>query len=140
VHSGQVLAEDIVRNDAAPFIEFLAGIERVIDPRLTIHLIMDNGSSHVAKATKAWLADHPRFVAHHTPVHASRLSQVELVFSTLTRRLLRRGEFAPRGDLIARIMAWIAEYDRTAKPFAWTYSGDPRECLSNGVTGSALIE
>jgi transposase len=125
VHSGQVLADDIVRNDAATFIEFLTGIERVIDPRLTIHLIMDNGSSHVAKATKAWLAAHPRFVAHHTPVHASWLNQVELVFSILTRRLLRRGEFVSRQDLIAKIMDWIAEYDRTAQPFAWTYNAEP---------------
>jgi transposase len=125
VHSGEVLAEDIPRNDAAHFIEFLTSIDRMIDPRLSIHLIMDNGSSHVAKLTKQWLAEHPRFVAHHTPVHASWLNQVELVFSILTRRLLRRGEFASRDDLIKRIMAWIAEYDRTAKPFAWTYEGQP---------------
>jgi transposase len=125
VHSGEVLAEDILRNDAATFIEFLGGIDRVIDPRLTIHLIMDNGSSHVAKATKKWLGEHPRFVAHHTPTHASWLNQVELVFSILTRRLLRRGEFESRDDLVAKIMAWIGEYDRTAKPFAWTYDGQP---------------
>lgn len=125
VHSGQVLADDIARNDAATFIEFLAGIDRVVDPGLTIHLILDNGSSHVAKATKAWLADHPRFVVHHTPTHASWLNQVELVFSILTRRLLRRGEFSSRDDLVAKIMAWIAEYDRTATPFRWTYDGTP---------------
>jgi transposase len=90
-----------------------------------VHLILDNGSSHVAKATKAWLAAHPRFHAHHTPKHASWLNQVELVFSILTRRLLRRGEFGSRDELVAKIMAWIADYDRTAKPFAWTYDGKP---------------
>ena len=37
---------------------------------------MDNGSSHVAKKTKAWLATHPRFHVHHTPKHASWLNQV----------------------------------------------------------------
>jgi transposase len=125
VHSGEVLAEDIARNDSAHFIEFLTSIERVTDPRLAIHLILDNGSSHVSKMTVAWLAAHPRFTVHYTPKHASWLNQVELVFSILTRRLLRRGEFASRDDLVARIMAWIAEYDRTAKPFAWTYTGQP---------------
>jgi transposase len=98
---------------------------RVIDPRLTIHLIMDNGSSHVAKATKKWLAEHPRCVAHHTPTHASWHNQVELVFSILTRRLLRRDDFASRDELVAKIMAWITEYNRNAKPFAWTYNGSP---------------
>jgi len=35
---------------------------------------MDNGSSHVAKKTKAWLAARPRFQIHHTPKHASWLN------------------------------------------------------------------
>jgi hypothetical protein len=65
-----------------------------------IHLVMDNGSSHVSKATKAWLAEHTRFVVHYTPKHASWLNQVELVSSVLTRRLLKRGEFASRDDLV----------------------------------------
>jgi transposase len=125
VHSGQVRAEEIPRNNAEHFIEFLGSIDRVTDPGLTVHLILDNGSSHVAKRTKAWLVEHPRFQVHHTPKHASWLNQVELVFSILTRRLLKRGEFSSRDELVARIMAWIVNYDRTAKPFAWTYDGKP---------------
>jgi transposase len=87
--------------------------------------VLDNGSSHVAKATTAWLADHPRFHAHYTPPHASWLNQIELFFSILTRRLLKRGEFSSRDDLVAQIMAFIAHYDATAKPFRWTYDGKP---------------
>lgn len=41
------------------------------------------------------------------------------------QRLLRRGEFSSRDDLLAKITAWIAEYDRTAKPFAWTTRPNP---------------
>ena len=86
---------------------------------------MDNGASHVAKKTQAWLAERPRFVVHHTPKHASWLNQVELFFSILSRKLLRRGEFASRDELVARIMAFIHEHNRTARPFAWTYDGTP---------------
>lgn len=125
VHTGQVQAEQIARNDADHFIEFLANIDQNTDAALAVHLILDNGSSHVAKKTKAWLACHPRFHVHHTPKHASWLNQVELVFSILTRRLLKRGEFSSPEDLVAKIMAWIANYDRTATPFAWTYDGKP---------------
>jgi transposase len=125
VHTGQVRAEEIARNDADNFIEFLTSVDRLTDPALGVHLILDNGSSHVAKKTKAWLARHPRFIVHHTPKHASWLNQVELVFSILTRRLLKRGEFSSREDLVAKIMAWVANYGRTAKPFAWTYDGKP---------------
>lgn len=125
VASGQVLAEPVDRNDAAHFIDFLDTLDRHIDPALRIHLVLDNGASHIAKATKAWLAAHPRVVAHYTPVHASWLNQVELFFSILTRQLLKRGEFGSRDDLIARVTAFIADYDRNARPFRWTYDGTP---------------
>jgi transposase len=125
VHTGEVLATDALRNNADNFIRFLERIDADTPTELTIHLVMDNGSSHVAKKTRAWLGEHPRFVVHHTPKHASWLNQVELFFSILTRQLLRRGEFASRDDLVARIMAFIREHNRTAKPFAWTYDGTP---------------
>ncbi len=46
-------------------------LEALIDPALAIHLVSDTGSSHRSTATKKWLAEHSRFVVHHTPVHAS---------------------------------------------------------------------
>ena len=125
VHTGEVLASDAARNDADGFIAFLERIDADTPDELTIHLVLDNGASHVAKRTKAWLADHPRFVVHHTPKHASWLNQVELFFSILSRKLLRRGEFASRDELVTRIMAFIHNHNRTAKPFAWTYDGSP---------------
>ncbi len=126
VASGEVLATDAPRNDAANFISFLDDIERAVPSHLAIHVVMDNGSSHTAKATRKWLAAHRRFVVHHTPAHASRLNQVEAAFSILTRKLLRRGEFSSRADLVAQIMASIARHDETAKPFKWTYDAKPK--------------
>jgi len=49
----------------------------------------------------------------------------ELFFSILVRRLLKRGEFRSVEDLVARVMAFIADYNRTARPFRWTYDGRP---------------
>ncbi|MFF3517988.1 IS630 family transposase [Streptomyces sp. NPDC002573] len=125
VHTGQVLVEDIVRNDSATFIRFLRMLDQSIDPKLTIHLVLDNGSSHVSKATRAWMAAHPRFAVHHTPKHASWLNQVEIFFSILARRLLRRGEFTSRQDLIDQIREFTLAYDDGARPFRWTYDGTP---------------
>ncbi|HEY4603568.1 MAG TPA: transposase, partial [Blastococcus sp.] len=112
-------------NDAAHFIAFLAEIDAAVPPDLAIHLVADNGPSHVAKATRAWLAAHPRFHVHHTAPHASWLNQVELFFSILARRLLKHGEFDSREDLVAKLIAFIADYDTTAGPFKWTYDGKP---------------
>ncbi len=65
-----------------------------------------------------------RVVFHHTPKHASWLNQIELWLSILTRKLLRRGSFASIADLQAKVLAFIAYYNRTmAKPFKWTSAG-----------------
>jgi transposase len=125
VTTGEVLGRIIGRNDSATFIAFLRELDQMIHPGQDIHLILDNGSSHTSKATRAWLAAHPRFTVTYTPKHASWLNQIELFFSILTRRLLRRGEFTSRQDLADKIETFIEVYDRTAKPFRWTYDGTP---------------
>lgn len=125
VHTGEVHTERITKNDSATFIDFLTRLDQRIDLALTIHLVLDNGSSHTSKATKTWLREHPRFQPHYTPAHASWLDQAELFFSILTRRLLRRGEFTSRQDLANRIEHFTTVYNRTAKPFRWTYDGRP---------------
>ena len=65
-----------------------------------------------------------RFV--YTPKHCSWLNQVEIWFSILVRKLLRRGNFASTADLRERLLAFIAYFNRTmAKPFKWTFTGRP---------------
>jgi len=65
-------------------------------------------------------------VFHYTPKHASWLNQIEIWLSILTRKLLRRGSFLSTDELVARVLAFIAYYNRTtAKPFRWTYQGKP---------------
>ena len=68
---------------------------------------------------------HPRWRFHFTPTHASWLNQIELFFSILSRRLLKRGLFSSKDDLKAQLLAFIERYNPTAKPFAWTYAGKP---------------
>ena len=131
VHSGQVLARDIERNNSVTFMQFLEQLDALVEDGLAIHLVLDNGSSHTSKATRAWLAEHPRFVAHYTPKHASWVNQVELFFSILTRKVLRNGNFASRADLVTKLMTFIERYNTTAGPFAWTYTGQP---LTTGNT------
>lgn len=63
-----------------------------------------------------------RFV--YTPKHSSWLNQVEIWFSLLVRRLLKRSSFASVQALRERILEFIAYYNRTmAKPFNWTFTG-----------------
>lgn len=65
-----------------------------------------------------------RIVFHYTPKHASWMNQIEIWFSILTRKLLRRGNFASRHQLQQKVLAFIDYYNRTmAKPFNWTFRG-----------------
>lgn len=64
-----------------------------------------------------------RFV--YTPKHSSWLNQIEIWFSILIRRLLKRASFTSTDDLRQRVLAFIDFFNRTAKPFKWTYTGRP---------------
>ncbi len=65
-----------------------------------------------------------RFV--YNPKHSSWLNQIEIWFSLLVRRLLKRGSFTSVEQLSDRIVAFIDYFNQTmAKPFRWTYMGKP---------------
>jgi transposase len=67
-----------------------------------------------------------RIVFHYTPKHASWMNQIEIWFSILMRKLLKRGNFVSVADLKAKVLAFVEYFNRTmAKPFKWTYQGKP---------------
>ena len=58
--------------------------------------------------------------------HASWLNQIELWFSILARKVLRRGSFSSTQDLKDKIDRFITYFNQTlAKPFQWTMRGKP---------------
>ena len=65
-----------------------------------------------------------KVVFHYTPKHCSWLNQIEIWFSILMRKLLKRSSFDSEADLACKILDFIAYYNDTmAKPFKWTYKG-----------------
>ena len=75
---------------------------------------------------KAFLEDKRhriRFV--YTPKHCSWLNQIEIWFSGLGRRVLRRGHFVSVEALNERIRDYIKFYNETAKPMNWKCNGLP---------------
>ena len=72
-----------------------------------------------------------RFV--YTPKHTSWLNQIELWFSILVRKLLRRSSFSSVEDLKTRILEFIDYFNRTmAKPIQWLYSLEPKPSEGTG--------
>ena len=70
-------------------------------------------------------ADHRvRFV--YTPKHCSWLNQIEIWFSILSRRALKRASFRSVEELKGALRDFVAYFNRVlAKPFRWTYTGRP---------------
>jgi len=124
VHEGTVTGQCYDRHTHTEFLDFLQTLDRLY-PSGELHLIVDNLSVHKHENVQRWLERHPRVKFHFTPTHASWLNQIELWFSILGRKILKRGIFNSTDELVANILDYIEKYNRTARPFRWTYTGDP---------------
>lgn len=119
--TGEVIGICRKRKRQVEFIELLEEIDRRTPSSITrIHLVCDNVITHKGKLVRAWLAEHPRFQMHFTPVHCSWMNQIEQWFSVLQRKRLVVSNFANIQELEAKIASFITEWNEVAHPFNWT--------------------
>lgn len=119
--SGSVIGVCRQRKRQEDFIELLAEIERQTPSSITlIHIVCDNLRMHTGKKVVAWLALHPRFRFHFTPVHCSWMNQIEQWFSILQRKRLSAPNFRDLADLESKLHSFIAEWNEHAHPFRWS--------------------
>jgi transposase len=140
----------------ADYVTFLEKLFATSSQSTTWHVVCDNLNTHVSegvvqlvarlsgitdelgekgksgvlasmKTREAFLRDGShRIVFHFTPKHASRINQIEIWFSVLVRKLLRRGDFTSKEHLKQRIESFIEYFNKTmAKTFRWTSNGRP---------------
>ncbi len=119
--SGRVYGHCAERKRQQEFMTFLEQLDREIAPHIkTIHVVCDNVSTHHGQEVCRWLAKHPRFRFHFTPVHCSWMNQVEQWFSILQRKRLRIVDFDSKEHLRAKLDQFIAEWNQQAHPFNWS--------------------
>lgn len=110
----------------------------------TIHLVVDNLSTHTVKSliaaygptegAKLWT----RFTVHYTPKHASWLNMAEMEASLVARECLGRRRIPSLYALQTDVTVWNRQADKRRRRFAWTFRvSDARRAFRyNGLTTS----
>jgi transposase len=141
--TGKVYGMTAERKRQEEFIAFLEMLERDFGPEITvIHVVLDNLRMHNGKKVQAWLAQHPRFVFHHPPVHCSWMNQVEQWFSILQRKRLAIVDFASKAELAEKLQQFIAQWNEQAHPFNWTKKSVTKvmaKCQPDPVTTAGMV-
>ena len=90
---GTVISMCDDRHRHQEWLRFLRVIDDITPPDKALPLIVDNYATHKHPKVQRWLARHPRFHMHFTPISSSWLNMVERFFRDLTENGLRRGVF-----------------------------------------------
>jgi hypothetical protein len=132
VHRGQLFGRCEQQTGIVPF-------GRLVEQVMTqepyarakrVFWIVDNGSSHRGAASIERLQGQwPKLVLVHLPFHASWLSQIELVFSVIQRKVLTPNDFPNLQAIVDRLDAFEHHYNQIATPSDWTFTRHDLEPL-----------
>jgi transposase len=117
--TGEVTGTCFSRRRTREFLRFMDEVA-ARHPSQEAHVILDNLSAHSGPDVDKWLAGHPNFTFHFTPVGSSWLNQVEIWFGIITRQAIRRGTFSSVRLLIQMISNYIASWNEDSARFEWT--------------------
>jgi len=131
--TGEVLGKTAQRHTSAEFVAFLADIVAHQPRGKEIHVIADNLSAHKTKRVEEFLSTHPNVRLHFTPTYSSWLNQVELWFAKIERDVIARGVFTSVADLKRKLMRYIRNYNKQAKPVKWKYFDPSRRITIESI-------
>ena len=131
--TGEVLGKTAERHTSAEFVAFLTDIVTHQPKGKEIHVIADNLSAHKTKRVEEFLAQHPNVRMHFTKTYSSWLNQVELWFAKIERDVIARGVFTSVPDLKRKLMRYIRQYNKLAKPVKWKYFDPTRRIATDSI-------
>jgi len=125
------------------FADFILEIAAHYSAADTIHLVVDNLSTHTRKALTdrfgerigGWLWN--RFTVHYTPTHGSWLNQAEIEISLFGRQCLARRRIGGLGQLRRQTKAWNRRVNRDRLTIQWKFTRkQARRKLNYSITRS----
>ena len=123
VAAAQVQAKCQDRHRSEDFLRFLDGVVKRYQDE-TIHVVLDNVSSHKSKAVRRWMEAHPSVSFHFIPTYSSWLNLVEVFFRLVQTKVVTRGVFPSKPDLVAKLLAFVDRFNREGKRFQWSKTPD----------------
>lgn len=121
VQAGKVVSGIEARHRSREFIAFMEQLLKSY-PNDDLHIVMDNVSSHISKEVNTWHQQpHThRITFHLVPTYSSWLNLAELFFNLLQAKVLRRGIFRSKQELVKAVLAYVDQFSKEGKPFRWT--------------------
>ncbi|MBP2371635.1 IS630 family transposase [Pseudonocardia parietis] len=135
VATGKVTDACFHRHRHQEFLRFLKQVAKAY-PRVKLHVVCDNYSTHKHPTVKAWLERNPRITLHFTPTSGSWLNLIEVFFGIITRQAIRRGSYGSVRDLVDAIRRFIDGWNERCEPFTWTKDADTILAKANRQTTS----
>ena len=135
--TGHVLGRTAASHTSEEFVGFLGAVVASQPEGHEIHVILDNLSTHKTRRVGEFLSLHQNVHLHFTPTYSSWLNQVELWFSKIERDLINRGIFTSTDDLQRKLMRYIREHNKRARPIKWKYADPTHRIRAHHSAGTS---
>ena len=126
--AGQHFTKATHNRSSPEFADYLVEVAASYPQADTIHLVMDNLSSHSRKALVERFGEKiggllwERFTVHYTPKHGSWLNQAEIEISMFSRQCLGRRRIPSLGELQQEVQAWNRNMNRDCVTINWQFT------------------
>lgn len=131
---GKVLGLTAPRHRHQEWLRFLKKLDAETPAELTLHLILDNYSTHKHQKVRSWLEKRnrqqqkryhvQRMELHFVPTSSSWLNLVERFFADLTQEVVRDGSFGSVQELVDDIWKYLADRNANPQRYVWRAKGE----------------
>jgi transposase len=130
---GKIFSQTAAKHTHRQWLAFLKHLDAEAPDGLTLHLIVDNYSTHKHPKVKAWIkwrnqrtrkaGGLDRIVQHFIPTSSSWMNLVERFFRDVTEDVIRAGSFTSTQELVQDINDYLAERNLNPKRYVWKAKG-----------------
>lgn len=130
---GKIFHQTAARHTHREWLSFIRSLDAESPEGLTLHLIIDNYSTHKHEKVRSWIKWRnqrhrkahgiERIALHFTPTSSSWMNLVERFFRDLTVDCVRDGSFRSVRELVESMEAYLAAHNLDPVRYEWKAEG-----------------